>query len=279
MPCYNAGKFVAKTIESVLAQTYNNYQFIAGDDGSTDNTAEILNRYAGRISVVKHDDRGNHGQAETYNLCLKYVNSEYIAFIDNDDLWHPDKLLKQVEVLDNNPTIGLVYTNGDVINDDGNILYSFIKSDHQETNEVGAILLDCYIRTPSTVMLRRNVLERAGNFKEGIIPDHDMWIRIKELTDFYYLNDKLISYRIHDKQLSQTSTEKMWRDGLGTLNRAMKRYSYPHYIKRKRLAVINYRLGELKISEKKHLHSIYYFIMAFLYDPYRAIVNMKRVLY
>lgn len=269
MPCYNSGKYLAQTIESVLNQSYQDYQFIAGNDGSSDNTAEILGDYADRITVVNHPDFGNHGQAATYNLCLKHANAEYIAFIDNDDLWHPDKLQKQVEVLDSNPDVGLVYTNGNVIDGNNKPLYSFFGSSHQETNEVGAVLLDCYIRTPSTVMVRSSVLQAAGAFEEGIIPDHDMWIRIKELANFYYINENIFSYRIHNEQLSHTSAEKMWRDGFGTLERAMNRYPYPSYIRRKRLAVINYRLGALSIK-KRNLSSIGYFLLACFYDPFRA---------
>lgn len=276
MPCYNSAKYVAQTIESVLSQTYTNYLFIAGNDGSTDNTVDILQRYANHITLINHPDHGNHGQAATYNHCLRFTDSEYIAFIDNDDLWHPEKLQKQVDILDQHPEAGLVYTNGNVIDCDGKILYPFLGSSHRETNEVGAILLDCYIRTPSTVMVRSSVLRTAGEFKEGIIPDHDMWVRMKELADFFYIDEKLFSYRVHNDQASQTSTEKMWREGFGTLSRAISRYPYPGHIRRKRLAVIHYRLGEFYARRNK-MAAVYHFLLAFILNPFRALKVLKRM--
>lgn len=269
IPCYNAERYLAQSIESVLQQSFTDFEVIACNDGSSDNTAAILEHYSDKINIVNHADAGNHGQAATYNRCLQYTDSELIAFIDNDDLWEPDKLQRQVDILDRYPEVGLVYTNGDVIDGNDKLLYPFLSPDHVETNKIGQILLDCYIRTPSTVIVRHEILKKAGQFKVGIIPDHDMWIRIKELTDFFYIKDKLFQYRIHEQQLSQKSTEKMWRDGFGTLERALKRYPYPPYIRRNRLAVIHYRLAEIGKKTRKY-RLIPHIFLALYYDPLRA---------
>ena len=277
MPCYNAERYVSQALESVLAQNYHDFQVVVGNDGSTDNTASILEQFSDRVKIVNHPDAGNHGQAATYNLCLQHAESEYIAFIDNDDLWEPDKLQRQVDILDRHPEVGLVYANGDIINADDKVLYLFLGPQHEETNRIGQILLDCYIRTPSTVMVRHEILKQAGDFKIGIVPDHDMWIRIKELTDFYYINDKLFKYRVHEQQLSQKSAEKMWRDGFGTLERALKRYPYPVNIRRKRLAVIHYRLAELG-KKTRTIRLLPHIFFAVFYDPLRALRTLKEAL-
>lgn len=278
MPCYNGGAYLVRTIESVLAQSYKNYHFIAGNDGSTDNTAGILATYADSITIVDHPDHGNHGQAATYNLCLKQVDTEYIAFIDNDDLWHPNKLQTMVEAMDGLPDVGLMYSNGNVIDDNDRFLYPFLRDSHRETNATGAILLDCYIRTPSAVVVRSTVLRAAGAFTEGIIPDHDMWIRMKELAPFSYLDKKLFSYRVHGGQLSVTSTEKMWRDGVDTLERAVARYNYPSCIRRKRLAVIAYRLGDYARSSHNMFSAAYNYLRSFYYDPLRAVKKIVQLI-
>lgn len=277
MPCYNAGKFLARTIDSVLRQSYKNFHLVCGNDGSTDNTAQILESYSGRITAINHPDHGNHGQAATYNLCLKHIDSEYIAFIDSDDVWRADKLEKQVDVLDSQPETGFVYTNGNVIDGDDRILHPLLSNSHREKNEVGDILLDCYIRTPSSVMVRSSIMQAAGEFRVGIIPDHDMWIRFRELTRFAYLEDRLTSYRVHDRQLSKTAAERMWREGFGTLTRALNRYPYPAHIKRKRLAVIHYRLGQCS-SKKNSIVALYHLIRAFTYDPFRSAFVIKKTL-
>jgi len=186
IPCYNASRYLQQTIDSVLAQTYPNVHIIAVNDGSTDDTAVILNSYADRITVLNHDDYGNHGQAASLNLGFAHNDSEYVAFLDSDDVWHQDKLRKQVHILDEFQNIGLVYTNGYVIDGNGKELYTLFDKNHVENNMTGSILLNCYIRTPSLVMIRSSILKAAGLFTVGIIPDQDMWIRTKELTSFIF---------------------------------------------------------------------------------------------
>jgi hypothetical protein len=108
------------------------------------------------------------------------------------------------------------------------------------------------------------------------VPDHDMWIRIKELSDFFYINDDLFSYRVHSEQFSQVSRERMWRNSLETLNRAMSRYPYPRRIRSKRLAVIHYRLGQSCLQSNKAVLAAYHFSCAFVYDPSRALRVLKQ---
>jgi len=265
-------------MESVFAQTYDTFHVIAVNDGSTDSTAAILSAYSDRITILAHEDNGNHGQGAALNLGLRHTDADYIAFLDNDDLWHPDKLRKQVEVLDGFENVGLVYTNGSVIDGEGEFIYPLFKEDHYETNDVGAILLDCYIRTPSIVMVRRSILNAVGLFAVEIIPDHDMWIRFTERTQLYYLKETLTYYRQHAGQLSILRQKNMWTQGFMTLREASRRYPYSLKIRRKRRAVINYRLGEYATHEGKYIAAAYHFVRAFLNDPLRAIKNIKRIL-
>jgi hypothetical protein len=126
-------------------------------------------------------------------------------------------------------------------------------------------------------MVRGSILQTAGLFIEDAAPDHDMWVRIKELSDFHYIGEKLFSYRVHGEQQSQTIAEAMWKSELGTLERAMSRYPYPRYFKRKRLAVIHYRLGELHLQRKLYASAAYHFLCAFSRDPKRALSISKRL--
>jgi glycosyltransferase involved in cell wall biosynthesis len=270
IPCYNAERYLAETINSVLAQTYDSFRIIAVNDGSSDNTAAILTGYSEKVTVLEHSDGKNHGQAAALNLGLSCTDSEYIAFIDADDLWHSDKLRKQVELLDNNRDVDLVYTNGHVIDADGNCLYLLFDKNHRERNRVGEILLDCYIRTPSLVMVRRSILQEAGAFTIGIIPDQDMWVRIKEIGAFHYLGEVLTSYREHREQVSSVCNNKLWIDSLLVLNMAMDRYPYPGWLKNKRLAVIHYRMGVFSIKVGRYSSAILHFLKSCWYDPVRA---------
>ena len=278
IPCYNQERYVGLTINSALAQNYADFSVVVVDDGSTDNTPAILNTYSDRITILKHDVPGNHGQAAALNLGIKYTESEYVAFLDSDDLWHPDKLRKQVEVLDRYPEVGLVYSNGNVIDGEGGILYQLFGKDHREANTAESILLNCYIRTPSLVMVRRSILQAVGPFPVGIIPsDHDMWVRIAEVSRYSYLDEMLVGYRQHSGQISLRKTRKMWEDSLLVLNAALQRYPYAADTRRKRLAVIHYRLGEYGLRSKMFGPTFYHFLMAFWHDPVRACNKVCRL--
>ncbi|MDX9715165.1 MAG: glycosyltransferase [Dissulfurispiraceae bacterium] len=279
MPCFNAERFLRNTLESVLSQKYDDFRVIVTDDGSNDNTAAILEDYSDRITILKHADNRNHGQAAALNLGLLNTESEYIAFIDADDIWHPDKLAKQAAILDQFEDIGLVYTNGNVINSVGKELYSMLDSQHVETNERGSILFNCYIRTPSTVMVRREALLKAGMFKKDMLAaDHDMWIRMHEITKFYYMPEKLAGYREHSAQISRQKAITMWEDGLKVLNMAYRRYPYPASLIRKRRAVIYYRFGECALKNKNYASAAMYFIRTFINDPLRSVSELKNIL-
>lgn len=271
IPCYNAAQFLTETIESVLAQTYSNYEIIAVDDGSTDDTATVLASYADRITILYHGNRQNRGQAASTNLGLSHADSEYIAFIDSDDIWMPEKLQKQVEILETHQDVGLVYTNGYVIDGVGKKCYSLFDIAHHENNGIGDILLNCYIRTPSLVLVRKSLIDAAGPFPANIVPgDHYLWVKISEISRFYFLDEKLTCYREHQGQLSLTANKKMWEDSLWVLENAIQRYPYPKIIKNKRFAVIHYRLGLFNMKINAYPSALAHFLKSLWYDPNRA---------
>lgn len=269
--CYNSERYLVETLESVFAQNFTNFSLTAIDDGSTDQTASILKNCNSKVTVLRHKDRCNHGQSASLNLGISRCDSEYIAFLDHDDTWHPDKLKRQVEVLDLCPEVGLVYTNGFVINGENRVLYPLLPVGHMEIGKAVDLLLDCYIRTPSMVMVRAKLLKKVGSFVEGIIADQDMWLRIKEVSNFHYLNEKLTSYREHSGQISSASRIRMWHDALLVLDRALQRYPYPAWSRRKRLAVIKFRLGIGYWMMRAYPTALTHFLNSFSNDPIRAI--------
>lgn len=269
--CYNSERYLCESLNSILAQDYDSFQVHAVNDGSSDATAAILKSYGDRITVLNHPDGGNHGQAASLNLGISQSRSDYIAFMDHDDVWQPDKLKKQVAILDQHQDIGLVYTNGYVVDSEGSRCYKILGNQHVEKNATGDILLNCYIRTPSMVMVRRTLLTQVGPFVHGIIADQDMWVRIKEVSRFYYLNELLACYREHSTQVSSINNLKMWKDALWTLERAIQRYPYPAWIRSKRLAVIHYRLGMACLQMQAFHRAATHLVQSFWYDPVRAV--------
>ena len=105
IPTYNSSQYIKEAIDSVLAQTYKNFEIIVIDDGSTDNTKEVLAPY---LSVIKYIYKNNGGPASARNRGIKEANGEFVAFLDADDVWKPDRLARGVDILDQRPEVGLI---------------------------------------------------------------------------------------------------------------------------------------------------------------------------
>ena len=270
IPCYNSSKYIQKTIESVLNQDYENLEIIAIDDGSTDETRKILESYLPKIRMLSHPNDANLGEAASVILGITQSKADLIAFLDHDDIWYPNKVKEQAKIFQKCSDVGLVYTNGYVIDESDNILYKLFPGDFWEENIPGKILLKCYIRTSSCVMLKREIFEQIGSFKTDIcIVDHDIWVRMSEVANFYYIPDVLTAYRKHRDQTSLK--RKMWEDGIIILKEACKRYPYGSNLKRKRLAVLYYRLGEYDWKNKDFLRALKNYCFAGILDPARAV--------
>jgi glycosyltransferase involved in cell wall biosynthesis len=273
--CFNSAKFLRQTINSVLNQSYEPIEVIAVDDGSTDDTRKILESHGSRIQILSHPNNQNRGQAVGFNLAIQYASADLISMLDHDDIFYPDKVSKQVEIFQKYSDVGFVYVNGHAIDYNDKILYKLINDDFQERNFPENILLDCYVRSCSSVMFRKKLIEKVGQFNVDLryATDHDMWIRMSETTKFHYIPDCLIGYRIHPNQLSLR--RELWEDGFIILRDACNRFPYGKNVNRKRLAVLYYRLGDHDFKRQKYVQSFWYFLLAGLLDPVRSLKYFK----
>ncbi|MEW6570513.1 MAG: glycosyltransferase [Nitrospirota bacterium] len=203
IPTFNRAEFLRSAIKSVLNQTFQDFEIIVVDDASKDNTREVVDRFHdSRIKYLYHNNNG--GEAHARNTGMMNSNGQYIAFLDDDDEWLPDKLRLQVDLLDRSSVkCGLVYTGYvaiDRINE--KILLRRFPVKRGEVQE--EILVGNFIGAPSTVVLRRECIERVGLFDERITYglDYDLWIRISEHYHFDYVEDCLVIYNIHENRLS-----------------------------------------------------------------------------
>jgi glycosyltransferase involved in cell wall biosynthesis len=184
---YNGEAFLAEAIESVLAQTYDHWELLLVDDGSTDGSTWIARRYANQhsesVRYLEHEGHVNRGMSPTRNLGLRHVRGTYVAFLDADDVWLPNKLTEQVEILESRPNVALVYG-------PGQWWYSWMgdraAGQRDFTTEAylprGALIeppkllahflrKDSGIAPPSGVLVRREAIERVGGFEESF-PGH-----------------------------------------------------------------------------------------------------------
>jgi glycosyltransferase involved in cell wall biosynthesis len=177
LPCYNAANYLPRALESVLAQTYIDFCICAVDDGSTDKTPDILKRYSG---FGLHFRQEHAGPAAARNLGIRMSKSRYVAFLDADDYWLPEKLQRQIALLEQNPGVGLVCSDCATLRE-GKIGSSYFANGYvPRTGKLFERLTrECFIFTP-TVVVRRECLDDVGLFNESlqVSEDFNLWLRI-----------------------------------------------------------------------------------------------------
>ena len=273
IPCYNRGKYLAEAIDSVLGQTYGNLELIIVDDGSTDDSLNVARSYEDRLTILQHPNGENRGQSASINLGLRSIDGEYVAILDSDDYWMLDKLEKQVAVLGEKPDIGLVYGNCNYVNADGELIFTLYGPDHREYSDPNRVLMNCYFLLPNNALVRHTDFDRAGFFDESYraAQDHDMAIRIAEVTKLAYIPDIVLNYRRHRESISANGAMMRWQNGFRILEKASRRFAYPRKTLRARKAVLHFRVGQCLLQEKKRVQAAGHFLQALINDPLRSL--------
>ena len=214
MPCYNAELYIEAALDSLINQSYDFFELISVNDGSTDHTLEILNSWAKRDMRIKvYQNKENLGLSETRIKALKLCRGEYLAFLDSDDLWRKDKLELQVAFLDCNPEIDAVHSNSIVIDSNGiptgatfRTLTEFGKK--FQGNLFLNMVKGNYLNTTS-MLLRRSSFEKTGGFPKEVKYNEDWlaWIRFSREFSFGYIDDCLSYYRVHQKNITKKINE------------------------------------------------------------------------
>ncbi|NLE74758.1 MAG: glycosyltransferase [Actinobacteria bacterium] len=203
MAVYNREKYVQEAVDSILAQTFADFEFIIVDDGSTDRTGEILTTYRDeRIRLVRNAQ--NRGVSHSANRGISLAVGEYIARMDSDDISKPGRLMAQMQFLDRNPDIDVVGAWMEHIDQDGRPTgrYSKYPSSVMGLHWFG--LFDCPVANPA-VMARRTFFGSAGGYDEALVSgeDYELWARSSLAFKFSNIQEVLVRYRIHGSSLSR----------------------------------------------------------------------------
>jgi len=198
---YNRAHMVTEAIDSVLNQTFKDFELIVVDNYSSDSTESVVKSYNDkRIRYFKHQNNGLIGVNRNYGIHKS--RGEYIAFLDDDDLWLPEKLEKQVELLDSNKELGLVYSDTYIMDSNGNLRENtyFRRIKPARGNAFNELLQDNFIPM-LTVVIRREMLSKVGIFnpRYKIALDYDLWLRIAEHYPIDFIEQPLAKYRVHSE--------------------------------------------------------------------------------
>ena len=203
IPAYNAEKFIAKTLESVLFQTYLNIEVLVVDDGSTDTTAEIVKSFVQKDSRVSLLQQSNAGVAAARNLAIEKSKGEYIAPIDADDIWYPQNLEKQVKCLTSSePSVGVVYSWSVDINEKGLLVTGGFYNSTIEGEVYTALVYKYFIGNASSSLIRRVCFAKVGGYNCKLklenaqgCEDWELHLRIAEHYQFKVAPKYLVGYR------------------------------------------------------------------------------------
>ena len=251
IPTYNSGAFISEAIHSVLCQTCTDYEIIVIDDGSTDNTREIIEK---KFPQVRYFYISNQGASKARNYGIQRARGEYIAFLDADDLWLQEKLEKQLKVFNADHELMMVFTEHRAFDANGFRKAMFSKKERlMKGDVVKNIFLYSYVALP-TVMVRRKVFKEIGCFEENlqVAEDDNLWMRIALKFRIHLLDEVLVHVRLRENSLTRTARNLF--DG-GLKNIELIENKYPDLRK---------RLGRGIIRRKKSI--IYNFYGYFFFS-------------
>jgi len=229
IPTYNSAKYIVPTGESVLAQTYPDYELIVVDDGSTDNTRQLSQPYLARMTYIYQENKKYSGAR---NRGIRAASGDYIAFLDSDDIWLPDKLAEQVAVMDQHPEVTLVHCSASYIDADGApVLFKGNRTKGEAggtgpiiADQAGALFTFDATITTSTVMVRHSTLKEVGPFDPEHIhgEDWELWVRLASKGPLAYIPKVMAKYRVFgwQKILKAESSEAWVSDQFRTIERA-----------------------------------------------------------
>lgn len=231
IPTYNSAGYVTQAIESVLRQTFRDFEILVIDDGSTDETEEVMRRYD---PVVRYIRQSNGGVAVARNRGIQEARGQYVAFLDADDTWFEDKLGQQIAALRITTHYRVCYSAFTLADSELKPLATV------QSKRVGSTLEDLLLRgnivgSICTVMCQRSLFEVTGGFDDRLsqCADWDMWVRLAAHTEFLYLHEPTVTYRQHGSNMSRNAA-LLEHDSVRVLEKGFQMATVPDSIKSRR---------------------------------------------
>jgi len=200
IPVYNGEEFLAEAIESVLNQTYSDFEIVIVNDGSTDNSQVIIDNYQSRYQgIIRTFKQQNGGVSKARNMGIAQAKGEFIAFLDQDDIWLPNNLEVKVNVFKDDSEIGMSVSGSNVVTKDGKWMHSVYKESVSRSVLRKSLLISNIVGPPSCTIVKRDCFMRVGCFDENLggPEDIDMWFRIVNYYKIKFIETPLVNYRLH----------------------------------------------------------------------------------
>lgn len=269
---YNRAHLIGETIRSVLQQTLQDFEYIIVDDGSTDNTEDVVQTFKeSRISYFKHDRTGGH-LSRLRNYAHTKCHGEFIAYIDSDDIWAPDKLTLQIKALRENPSSGFSFTDIEIFNKAGTIRSSIYNQSGLFIGSVFNLMLsNKLIICHTTLVLKKSSLETTGPMDETMHSgDHDLVFFLSRLFDACVFYQPLVHVRKHD-QNSTSSNElslRLLKEHHRTLQKFLDKKMISNKEYNKAMSITSYSFGIQALSSNAPKAAVHYFSTCLKITPW-----------
>jgi glycosyltransferase involved in cell wall biosynthesis len=206
IPAYNVAGYLTATLRSLTLQTDQNFEVLIVDDGSTDATAKIAHGFTANYENFHLLRKPNGGLSSARNFGINAAKGDYVALLDGDDLYRPEKIARHAAVLDSNPQVGVVYSASQAMRDDGGRIWFSLSGKPILRDPLAALLCKNFVGHGSNAMFRRSLVDQVGGFDETLasVEDLDFWLRIAELGNWKFHRDAkvLCDYRVRPTGLS-----------------------------------------------------------------------------
>jgi len=263
-PNYNNSKYISETIESILNQSYRNFEYIIIDDCSTDHSWEVIQEYAKkdyRIKAFRNEANLKIVKTRNKGFNLSSPMSKYFAIIDSDDVALPTRLEMQLNFLERNLEYGLVGSNIIIINEDSKEIGK--RSYPLEDEEIRNLIIKYNPFAQSSILLRKTVIEQIGLYDEEwfVCQDYDYWLRVGKIWKLHNLSDPLIKYRFSSSQVKKKFLKETIRNTIKIQKKGILEYNYDDNLFNKfyrfilKLSIMTPKLAYLVYKKQiKHLN-------------------------
>ena len=283
-PVYKGEHFISSAIESVLAQTYQNFELLIVNDGSPDGSADEIRPYLADPRV-RYFEQSNAGVAAARNCALAHATGKYVGFLDQDDLWLKDRLAWQVDFLEDHPDAALVHSRQEYVNESGDaVVTEFINVEPISGNCFPQLFEKNRIAV-LTVLIRRAVILEVGglNSLAARADDYELWLQVSLRYPIAFLDKVVARYRVHTTNASHDSLQ-MTEAELIVINsvlaqRELVKSQVGRAAIRRRLAVLHRELGEWQMWKMHdYIQARRHFAVAAYNDPF-SIVRWRPLLW
>lgn len=262
IPTYNRAHLIGASIQSVLNQTYQDFELIVVDDGSTDNTEAVVKSFKDpRIHYIRHKE--NRGGSAARNTGIKSARGEYIAFLDSDDEWFPTKMEKQMEIFDNGPKdLGVVYCGTFYLDKQTNKITEFTNP-HYRGNVFQKILKQGSGPSTPAAIVKRECFEKVGLFDERLpaYQETDLWIRISRFYQFDFVKEHLVKIMRNHRQISTDFKARL-------RGRELFLMKHSNILPRRSKSKLCYMIGNACCLSNEIRKGKKYFLKSIIIDPF-----------